>query len=290
MKKELTMAMAACALMMAATSCEHPAFPDDEQDGECVVNVSLAEWQGDYEQIRTRAAAQSMADLGMTDVWAMVYDEDGACVQTVHQQQSDDGFGSIQLRLKFGSYVVRYVASRGQGAALDADAHTITWAKVSDTLWGSTELELEAGDDDVHVQALLSRVVAKVKIKVNDVIPQAAATISLQPEHWYYGLDYTTGAPTADDNHAMQVAIPSQYLGTSSLSVSFFSLVGASAWDNRATITIADADGHALGVAGIAGVTMQRNVSANFSGNVFRGGASMWIGTEDDWQEVERTF
>jgi hypothetical protein len=98
--------------------------------------------------------------------------------------------------------------------------HVITWSSVRDTFWGDYTLtvsESSAVDHDVE----LDRVVARLKVILDDVIPSGLSSLTVTPETWYYGLDYTDGSMVQDENDVpVTVSVPSSYIGTSGTGVS----------------------------------------------------------------------
>jgi len=131
----------------------------------------------------------------------------------------------------------------------------------------------------------LERVVAKLKLTVNDEIPVGAATLVCTPDTWYYGMNYRTGAPvTATNDQDISINIPANYVGTTGqLVASFFTVSVADEWTTDASVAIKDGNSTTLGSAVIANAPMKRNRSTEYSGNLFSGSSNMSVSIDGDW-------
>ena len=97
----------------------------------------------------------------MTDLWVLDY-PNGQTAPTIqiHQTSSDEDFGSPTLNLAVGSHHVYFIASRGQDATIDTDAHTITFGKVRDTFYMDYEINVTATSNGSR-SVTLERIVTK---------------------------------------------------------------------------------------------------------------------------------
>ena len=175
------------------------------------------------------------------------------------------------------------MASRGEGATLDAEGHTITWTGPRDTFWKDYQVDVVSTSNGNRA-VTLDRVVSKLKVTINDVIPTGVVTLSVTPATWYYGLNYRTGAACGVQNDApISVSIPSGYIGTTGLSVSFFTISQSAEWTTDVAVAIKDGNGTALGSATIDDAPMKGNRSAEYSGNMFSGSNTMTVGLNTTW-------
>lgn len=254
-----------------------PTFRDGEQ-GDVSVN-------GTGSAAPSRRATTYLTDDGnqMTDLW--VFDFVGeTCVQSIHQTTSDATWGQPQMSLTLGAHHVYFVASRGLSPVLDATAKTLTWASVRDTYWKDYEVTV-VNTSNGNRAVTLERVVAKLKLTVNDEIPAGAATLICTPATWYYGLNYRTGLPvTATNDQAISISIPANYVGTiGQLAVSFFTISTVDEWTTDVSVAVKDGNGTSLGSAMINDAPMLRNRSTEYSGNLFSGGGNMVVSINGDW-------
>ena len=97
--------------------------------------------KGDFGAATFRRSYLTADGKDMTDLWVFDY-MDGVCVQTVHQTADDADWGAPKMSLSYGSHHVYFLASRGEGATVDADGHTITWTGPRDTFWKDYEVEV----------------------------------------------------------------------------------------------------------------------------------------------------
>jgi hypothetical protein len=130
----------------------------------------------------------------------------------------------------------------------------------------------------------LDRVVSKLKVTINDEIPTGAATLSVTPTTWHYGLNIRTGAACSDQNNTpMSVSIPSGYIGTTGLAASFYTISAPEEWTTDVAVSIKDGNGTTLGSATIDDAPMKGNRSAEYSGNMFSGSNAMTVGLNTTW-------
>lgn len=220
----------------------------------------------------------------MTDLWLLDY-MDGQLMQTVHQTPSDADWGNPSVSLAFGSHVVYFVASRGDSPVLSTDSETIEWARVSDTFWKAEAVNIDA-TTSANRSVTLGRVATRLRLVVNDKVPDAAASVVITPQHWYYGINYVSGEPVADRQDDRVVSIPASYIGTQGqLVVSIFGISGAGEWTTDVTVSSRDADNDIMGRAVISSVPFKRNRVTEYSGNLFSAGGGMSISLDDTWEQ-----
>ena len=254
-----------------------PTFMDGDQ-GDASVN-------GTGSAAPSRRAATYLTDDGnqMTDLWVFDFVGDD-CVQSLHQTTSDEAWGQPQMSLALGTHHVYFVASRGVSPVVNATAKTITWSSVRDTYWKDYEVTVVSTSNGNRA-VTLERVVAKLKLTINDEIPTGASTLTCTPASWHYGLNYTTGAPVAaTSDQPITISIPSSYIGTiGQLSASFFTVSGADEWTTNVGVVIKDGNSTTLGSAVIANAPLKRNRSTEYSGSLFSSGGAVTVSVNGDW-------
>ncbi len=253
-----------------------PTFRDGDQ-GDASVNGT--------ESAAPRRAATYLTDENnqMTDLWVFDFVGDD-CVQSLHQTTSDEAWGRPQMSLALGTHHVYFVASRGVSPVVNATDKTIVWSSVRDTYWKDYEVTV-VNTSNGNRAVTLERVVAKLKLTINDEIPAGANTLTCTPASWHYGLNYTTGAPIAATNdQAITISVPSSYIGTiGQLSASFFTVSGADEWTTNVGVAIKDGNSTTLGSAVIPNAPIKRNRSTEYSGNLFSGSSNMSVSIDSDW-------
>jgi hypothetical protein len=81
----------------------------------------------------------------------------------------------------------------------------------------------------------------------------------------------------------MSVCIPSGYIGTTGLAVSFFTISQSAEWTTDVAVAIKDGNGATMGSAAIDDAPMKGNRSAEYSGNMFSGDNAMTVGLNATW-------
>ena len=276
MKRYIT-ALAVAAILTACNS-DNDIIPDNTP-----VKMTFA-ISGDF-HLDTHDFTRSLEADGktMTDVWVLDY-VGGELKQQLHQTSDDADFGSPTMDLSLGTHHIYFIASRGAGASLNTTTHALTFTSVRDTFWKDYEVDVVSTSNGNRA-VTLERVVAKLKLTVNDEIPAGAATLVCTPVTWYYGLNYRTGVPvTATNAQAISISIPANYVGTSGqLVASFFTISGTDEWTTDVSVAVKDGNGVSLGSAIINDAPMLRNRSTEYSGNLFSGVGNMVVSINGDW-------
>ena len=223
----------------------------------------------------------------MTDLWVMDY-VGGQLVQQLHQSDNTaEDFGRPSMTLAYGSHHVYFVASRGTSPVLNTDAGTITWSSVRDTFWKDYEVTVVSTSNGNRA-VTLDRVVTKLSLAFTDAVIASAATINFTPETWYYGLNYTTGEPTAaTTSQTNTMAVPDGYAGRTDVSTTYFSISPSSEWTTDVTIDSRDADGNIIGQGVMTAVPMKRNRVTEYSGPLFTAGGEVSLTLNGTWETSE---
>lgn len=279
MKKTMLLVMAA----VLGASCEKVIImeEDDSDDSKHYKNVRISV-NGDFGTPTFTRAALSADGKDMTDLWMFDYVGD-ELVQSIHQTNEDADFGEPNVLLSYGEHSIYFVASRGANPDLDEDAHTITWSSVKDTFWNQLDMEVnESSATDVDVT--LERVVTKLKLNVNDKVPDALISITVTPEEWNYGMDYITGEPVSDDGCPITIGVPESYHGTTGdLSLSVFSISGSNEWTTDVSIVANGSGNSTLASISIKDAPLLANRATVYSGSMFSGGGKFTVSLDADW-------
>lgn len=289
MKKMLLMMLAG----LLAAACEKPVLGLVEDESEISETEEVKSSKnftftvkGDFNTATFTRGYLAADGKDMTDLWVFDY-MDGVCVQSVHQTTEDADWGAPKMSLSYGSHHVYFVASRGEGATLDADGHTITWTGPRDTFWKDYEVTV-TNTSNGNRAVTLDRVATKLRIVVNDEVPTGCAAVVVTPARWYYGWDYVNGTAVAAQQIERRVAVPESYIGTEGqMSVSIFGLSGADEWVTNVSIQAQDADGGVLGSATITGAPFKANRSTEYSGNLFGSAGGLDVSVNAAWENPE---
>lgn len=272
-KKLLILTVVAAALV----SCSKTVVNEGDAEGMKRVKfmVSNDEWS-----LATRSLEADGQE--MTDLWLFDY-VDGELVATIHKSQGDADFDSPSVDMKFGEHHVYFVASRGKNPAISESI--ITWDTPSDTFWKDVEVSVSDGSAG-SVSVTLDRVVTKLRVVVNDAVPEGTASVSITPQTWWYGLDYMTGDATQSQQTERSIAVPASYVGTSGqLMVSVFGLSDDDEWMTDVTIKAKNDAGDVIGQVTLDDVPFLRNRVTEASGNLFGSSTSFSITLNTEWLE-----
>ena len=222
----------------------------------------------------------------MTDLWVLDY-PNGQTAPTIqiHQTSDDEDFGSPTLNLAVGSHHVYFIASRGQDATIDTDAHTITFGKVRDTFYMDYEINVTATSNGSR-SVTLERIVTKFTAIITDAIPEGAATFNIAPSQWYYGWDYVAGTPTtATTSQAITINIPASEIGKTDESLNVFGFSSDTEWTTDIALDCKTYTGYILGTATISDVPLKQNRITTFSGPLFSANGLTTVSLSTDWQK-----
>ena len=220
----------------------------------------------------------------MTDLWVLDY-PNGATQPSavIHQTSDQEDFGTPTVNLAVGSHHVYFIASRGQDATIDTDAHTITFGKVRDTFYMDYEINVTATCNGSR-SVTLERIVTKFTAIITDAIPEGAATSNMTPAQWYYGWDYVAGTPTtATTSQAITINIPASEIGKADELLSIFGFSSDTEWTTDIALDCKTSTGSILGTATIVDVPLKQNRITTFSGPLYSANGLTSVSLSSDW-------
>ena len=271
------MALASALMMLSCTSDE----PQNEHPtGWEQKTITFTFCDVITQHAMTRA---DITSLDITDLWMFDYIGE-ELQQTVHQSNTDQGFGVLSASMGYGEHTLYFVASRGTTPTTDTDARTITWVKPSDTFWATASITVSPSSASSQA-VTLSRVATRLRISVNDEVPAGAAKFVITPSQWYYGIDYTTGNGVApSSNQPREVNIPSSYIGTSGqLAIAIFGFVPSNDWQTNITASLKASNESTLGLVTLEDVPLRKNITTAYSGGILGSTKSFTLSADDAW-------
>jgi len=269
MKQKILTILAAGALLFAACCKEATETPTKS-----VQFFTSGGWTQNAKDLTANGSS-------MTDVWVFDY-VGGTLVQTVHQDDNTaTDFGQPTLDLAFGTHTLYFVASRGLTPTVNTTDHNITWVKPSDTFHKALTITV---DNTTGSQAVtLERMVAKLKMTINDAIATGTTQFLVTPSVWYYGMDYTSGDPVAQaSNQAITITCPAANVGQSGKFLAVFTFSSSAQWNTNVTLAASNGTSTISSVT-INNVPFQRNHSTEYSGNLFTAGGNSTLTLNDTW-------
>lgn len=274
--------IAAVAVGLVGCSGDEPKDEKVTNDAVVTFRIDVKNGGGDAGGAAARITRGTpVASSEMTDLWIFDY-HGGEQKQGTRQRSTDSGFGVVSMSIPLGQHTFYFVASMGDEPNEETDG-VIVWAKPKDTFWGKVELNLTNGTT-ANVDVELQRVVTKLAVTVTDVVPADIATLTITPQTWYYGLNYTTGEPTsAQDGVERTVSVPLSFVGTTDLAMSIMGFAGESGFETGFTVTANNASRQAIGQATVAAAPFVQNRSTRFTGPLFHANEGITITLADEW-------
>ena len=296
MKKLILTALAVAVIM---TACEKPIISDSDatdKDGNPVEQVDAnvkkftftlkGDFSNEWKPVNHRTAGYLAADgKGMTDVWVLDY-MDGQLIQQLHQgDNTAEDFGKPSLNLKYGTHHICFIASRGQSPQIDTDAHTITFAKVSDTFWRDYEVSVVSTSNGNRAVEL-DRCVTRLRLTFTDAVVPETSTINITPNTWYYGFDYTDGTPCeVKAFQPISITIPDNEKGRTGLLANIFGFSASDEWTTSVSINSKKADGSVISSAVINDAPFKANRITEYAGPLFGSDGAMSLSLNGTWDD-----
>ena len=272
------------------TSCSRedcPELPESRLDiginGDSIRDLATIHFvcQGDFE-MRHFTRSLEADGKSMTDLWVLDY-IGTTLAQQIHQVSTDTDFGTPTLNLSVGNHHIYFIASRGSGATLSTENHTITFTRVLDTFYKDYDINVTATSNGSR-SVTLDRIVTKLTTVITDEIPTGAATFNITPEAWHYGIDYVSGNPTAATaSKTITINIPSSEIGVTGERLNIFGFSADDEWTTNLTLNCKKADGTILGSAVLANVPLKRNRITEYTGPLFSSSGATTVGLSTDW-------
>lgn len=215
--KTLTYALLVFVFCSFSTSCqkavvEEEAGTEEATDGEVAVQLNVMSMeQFDFAKASPRSRATEIKSL-CTRINIALY-QNGEQVKKVNQTDSEDGFGSLTLKLKKGRYAMLVLAHSGAGNPTMTHPEKVTFTdnKVTDTFFLYDSLIVST---DASVDITLHRAVAMFRLKMTDSMPSNVTTM-----HFYYTggsstFDATTGYGCVASKQNQQFSVGEEQWGT----------------------------------------------------------------------------
>ena len=282
--KKIVMALASALMMLTSIACTSEEPQAEKPSG--MEKKTITFTFGDTFQMKAMTRAD-ITSLDLTDLWMFDYVGE-ELQQTAHQSSTDQSFGVLSASMGYGEHTLYFVASRGTTPTSDTDAQTIIWVKPSDTFWATATVTVSPSSESSQAVSL-SRVATRLRISVTDEVPANAATFTVTPSQWYYGINYTTGAGVGlQTNYPRPVNIPANYIGTSGeLMISIFGFVPSADWQTDVTATLTASDESVLGQVTLEDVTLNKNITTSYSGGILGTAKAFTLSADDAWGDED---
>lgn len=284
------------ALLLMLASCEKAVFDEPQAaESERLVHVEFSVAQ--FEEMPfsvVNGGTRSKVDVSeVCSRLNLALFRDGTKVKTVNQLSTDEGFGRVSLDLAEGAYQVVVIAHNGTGAATLTSPEEIKFPdnKVTDTFYYYAQLAVE---QDMKVDMLLKRAVAKFRLVTTDAIPQ-----NVQQMKFYYTggsstFDAVTGFGCKDSRQTEYRSVTSEMVGKTG-QFEVYTFPHADEDKLKMTITALDASGSELCQRVFEDLPVKLNQITQYTGAFFEeasasGAAVFTLMAEDNWTQQDYTF
>ena len=268
------------------SSCEKMTLSEGVgEDGRGKANVILR--VNRFEQIPLESKTRAEVGNVCTNLCFYVYDENGAKVDHVTQKQDGTDFGVASFSLAEGHYylvVIGHSASRNPSFYDNAKV-TISGSLLGDTFWCCEELEV--GDEEIHKDLILSRIVSLVRFLPYDNAPDGMDQMLFR----YRGSRGTFSGLTG---YGSTTASQSVDLSVADTDRQFEFYIIPRDEEDAIDVTVQtyshdDVGIHSLTEKTISGIPLRRNHVTICKGNLFDNDSSsksvfLTISVEDDWE------
>jgi len=270
MKAKLYCIFAVAGMMM--TGCEKFILPDDAVSdgdmGRTEVTLRFSPYSTEDFTRSTELLTNQCSRLSVA-----VFKNDGTKVKSINQKLGDAGYGSVSMTLAEGTYKVVAIAhNSSEGNATITSIEKVTFAsnKMSDTF--SYCGTLDVGEDDIDEDITLKRVVAMIRLTLNENIPN-----NVQRLKFYYTGGSSTLNPSTGYGCVNSKQTEYRYThDDNDMSISVYEIYTAPHEQNdvlKIVITALDADGSTINEWTMDNVPVTRNKITTWTGTLFNGGS-----------------
>lgn len=226
-----------------------------------------------------------------------IYDSKGNEVRNLEQNAASvSNFGVIVDSLAAGTYSVLAAAGqsnmRTDGGGIPTvgvytDMYYYTPQRLQ-TNWGDTfysKFQLTVTNGSVNQTIALTRLVGKLEVDFNDVIPANASRLDIQLHNEDFAYDLNTDAPVRPDTLTYHLTIPNSVKGTNTYSVSEIVLNTTTPFN--VILTAYDNTNAVIATHTITNVTCTKNqrtiLTGNFSNVTVNSGQQFNVSVDPSW-------
>jgi hypothetical protein len=238
--------------IMMLTSCSTEYFDNTQSNATKEVTFNVG---GDFALEAITSLTRS-ADTNPYELWIIDYAE-GELRQVIRQKLND---AAPKINLSFEKHLLYFVISNGYQPSIDHSLHTISWGKVGDTFQATSVIEVDE-DTQSTFNISMKRVVAKLRVKIENEFPKTATTLKVTIPRWFYVMNYTTGRGVLDKTIQYATAI-----NASSYDAEYYTLTETPKYYTTAYMAVTDANQETLASAKILSVELEKGKCSTYSG------------------------
>ncbi len=282
-----------CALF---SSCQKAVLDEDDGGENKKDGVALRFQVTQFEQMPFDVNEATRAtDVGKacTRLNFAVY-QNGARVEQINQLAADADFGSVNLSLATGKYLLVVMAHSCSGNATMTDPSKVTFPnnKLTDTFWYGDSIEVR---EDSTYSLKLQRVVAMFRLQTTDTV-----TTNVKMVRFYYTggsstFDAVNGVGCVNSKQTENFTITNDMVGTvRNFEAYTFPKVDSNVLNIK--LSTHDQASSIIWEETLSSVPIQRNVITVYKGRVFSrsdknvGGINVDLNSDDEWTTNEYVF
>lgn len=282
--KKVILIMAAALIFAACGKDNEEVIPTNSEEKVHFTFECNADWETNV--IPMKGTKGLTADgKQMTDFWVFDY-MNGTLVQQMHQTDTTE-IGTVEIDLSYGSHSIYFVASRGANPVVNTVDQTITWGTVRDTYWKAYDLNVTPSTNNGTRTVNMDRIVSKLKMIITDEMPSDASTLTLTPAVWYYGCNYTTGAPVGVQNNlAITTNVSANSIGQTNNSIAVYGFSAIAEWLTNVSLVATSTTNTTIGSVTVEDVPIKRNMITEVSGPLFTDDGGFSITLNSSWDST----
>lgn len=209
-------------------------------------------------------------------------------VQSFTQTSTDDGFGSFQDNMDYGTYDIYVVGAKSN--VTDFTNGVATFDKISDTF--SCYLNLTVDKQTAASQTLdMFRRVAKFELVASDALPENLATVDVTITGGATTLDVKTGKGSATATQTKTITVPASNIGKADCTFIAYTFLTEDESAVEVSITAKDSEGSTIVAYTFDNVEMQTNYITRYTGKLFGDDFTSNINVSTEWAgELDFSF
>lgn len=287
--KHLLRLFAFVLLCVTFLSCQKAVFDEEDDGGKTSGSAMLRFRVSQFEQMPFDVSDATRAtNVGETcSVLNFAVYQDGKKVTQINQKNTDSDFGTIDLSLSSGRYLVVLLAHSCDGNATMTDPEKITFPnnKLTDTFWYADSVIV---DNDSIYQLKMKRAVAMFRLQTTDEVPSNVSTVRFYFTGGSSTFNALTGVGCVQSKQWENFSVTDDMIGkTATFQVYTFPRTGSAGLNMQ--ISNLDKSNNTLAEKTIADVPVRRNVITLYKGCLFsqgtgsKGGFSIDLISDDEW-------
>ena len=287
MKQNTFLLASMAAAILAACSVMEPPKPSEDL-GEAHLRVNVTAY--DFLPFETRAAL-TLSEVSTRMSYALFRMDGERMMNTKSAESGSEGYGTIDVRLQAGQYILVTVAHNGTGNCTISSPTEVKFEKshVTDTFTSCDTITVAEGDQVATIR--LSRRVAMLRLVLDETLPEVVTQMKLYYTGGSSTLDASTGRGCVNSRQTELFTVPASAYDTEGSTYEAYTFPHEEADTLKLVITALDASGVSVSERTLADVPVKRGQITQFRGSI-KGSSTQFGFTIDDteWTQSDYTF